>query len=93
MFVTIFLSCFFFQIYKKFTEFEELRNKLNETFSGTVFPPIVKKSIIVNDAVIKERRASLDIFLKFLASMPRIITSSLVLTFLGIHHIQFCFNN
>ncbi|KAK7488970.1 hypothetical protein BaRGS_00019774 [Batillaria attramentaria] len=73
-----------FTLFRKFNEFEDLRAKLNEEFSGTALPPIVKKSIIVNDAIIRERRNNLDTFLKFLAATPRIVTSSHVLTFLGV---------
>ncbi|XP_070208300.1 HCLS1-binding protein 3-like [Littorina saxatilis] len=73
-----------FTLYKKFPDCEDLRAKLNEAFSGTAMPHIVKKSIIVNDAVIKERRNSLDSFMKFLAATPRIVTSSQVLAFLGV---------
>ncbi|XP_076457269.1 uncharacterized protein LOC143291302 [Babylonia areolata] len=73
-----------FTLFKKFPEFEDLRARLNEAFSGTAFPPLVKKSLIVNDAVIKERRNNLDAFLRFLSATPRVVTCSHVLTFLGV---------
>ncbi|PVD32568.1 hypothetical protein C0Q70_08009 [Pomacea canaliculata] len=47
-----------FTVDKKFNEFEELRERLNEAYSGTVFPPIEKKSIMVNPQ--KARRFSAE---------------------------------
>lgn len=73
-----------FTLFKKFPDFEELRTKLNEAFCGTALPPLVKKSIIVNEAVIKERRNNLDAFVKFLSATPRVVTCTHVLTFLGV---------
>lgn len=73
-----------FTLFKKFTEFEDLRARLNEAFSGTVFPVLAKKSIIVSEAIIKERRNSLDSFLRFISATPRVVTCSHVLSFLGV---------
>ena len=84
--VVLYVVIFFwlcFQLFKKFPEFEELRTKLHEAFSGMALPLVVKKSIIVNEAVIRDRRNCLDTFMKFISATPRVVTSSHVLSFLG----------
>ncbi|CAL1532110.1 unnamed protein product [Lymnaea stagnalis] len=69
---------------KKLMEFEDLRAKISELFTGTVLPTINKKSMIVNDMVLRERRNSLDQLLKFLASVPKLATCVPLLEFLGV---------
>lgn len=69
---------------RKWADFEEMRAKLNEAFAGTMLPAIDKKSFIVNDSVLKERRNSLDNFVKFLASVTKLAKSAPVLQFLGV---------
>ena len=72
-----------FQIEKKFAEFEQLRNKISETFSATVIPAINKKGLLTNDTVLKERRNSLNTLMKFFAASEKISTSFPLLEFLG----------
>ncbi|XP_052806940.1 HCLS1-binding protein 3-like isoform X2 [Mya arenaria] len=73
-----------FTVMKKLQDFEDLHGKLNTKFSGTVLPVLPKKVLMANEAVAKERRNNLDHFVKFIASMPKICTDPLVLTFLGV---------
>ena len=79
----IIISCLALQISKKFSDFEELHNKLNEKFSGTAFPPLPRKVLRVNDVIARERRNELDHYLKMIANVPKIVSSSTVLEFLG----------
>ncbi|KAK3579897.1 hypothetical protein CHS0354_025758 [Potamilus streckersoni] len=73
---------------KKFSEFEDLHGKITAKYSGTVFPPMPRKALIVNDATAKERRAGLENFLKFLSRTPKLSTSSLLLEFLGVNAVK-----
>ncbi|RUS86485.1 hypothetical protein EGW08_005735 [Elysia chlorotica] len=75
-------------IEKKWVDFEEMRTKLSEAFPGTMLPLIDKKSFIVNDFVLKERRNSLDLFVKFLAMVSKLAKSPAVLQFLGVDAIR-----
>ena len=68
---------------KQYNDFLELHRKMEEKFSGTVLPVLPKKTLIVNDAVIKERMHAVDNFLKFLASTPKLASNHLLLEFLG----------
>lgn len=73
----------FQQIEKQWSEFEELRTKVSEVYPGTVLPVLNKKSIIVNDLILRERRNNLDHFLKFLTSVSKLATCAPLLQFLG----------
>ncbi|KAL3892419.1 hypothetical protein ACJMK2_004627 [Sinanodonta woodiana] len=77
-----------FTIQKKFSEFEDLHSKMTAKFSGTMFPPLPKKALIVNEATAKERRGGLENFLKFLSRTPKLSTSSLLLEFLGVNAVK-----
>ncbi|XP_060064467.1 HCLS1-binding protein 3-like [Ylistrum balloti] len=77
-----------YMVSKKFAEFEDLHSKLSAKFSGTVLPPLSKKTLLVNAAVTKERRGNLDSFLKFVACTPKLCTSSVLLEFLGVNGIK-----
>uniref|UniRef100_A0A0B6Y7J8 PX domain-containing protein n=1 Tax=Arion vulgaris TaxID=1028688 RepID=A0A0B6Y7J8_9EUPU len=73
-----------YSIERQWNEFEELRTKVSELFHGTVLPILNKKSIIVNDNVLRERRNNLDHFLKFLASVSKLAKCAPILEFLGV---------
>ncbi|GFO46175.1 hcls1-binding protein 3-like [Plakobranchus ocellatus] len=73
---------------KKWADFEELRMKLSEAFHGTMLPMIDKKSFIVNDLVLRERRNNLEAFLKFIASVSKLAKSAPVLQFLGVDAVR-----
>lgn len=53
-----------------------------------VLPPLPKKALLVNDKVATERRSGLEKFLTFLASSPKVCSSSLLLEFLGVNAIK-----
>ena len=89
---TIFFYCkmklsegvvFFFKVKKRFSDFEDLWNRLFEKHHSLVLPPLPKKALLVNDKLAMERRSGLEKFLSFLASSPKVCTSSLLLEFLG----------
>ncbi|KAK6187075.1 hypothetical protein SNE40_006323 [Patella caerulea] len=73
-----------FMIGKKFDDFNDLHKKLNEKFSGTALPPLPRKVLMKSDTVIKERRNGLEHFMKFIAVVPKIVTSPTFLEFLGV---------
>lgn len=77
-----------FMVKKKFSDFEELWSKLFEKYHSLVLPPLPKKALLVNDKVATERRSGLEKFLSFLASSPKVCTSSLLLEFLGVNAIK-----
>ena len=60
-----------------------MRKRVSESFTGTMVPFIDKKSFIVNDSVLRERRNSLDGFMRFLASVSKLAKSAPLLQFLG----------
>ncbi|KAK3789972.1 hypothetical protein RRG08_012130 [Elysia crispata] len=73
---------------KKWVDFEDMRTKLSEAFHGTMLPVIDKKSFIVNDIVLRERRNNLDGFMKFVASVSKLAKSAPVLQFLGVDAVR-----
>ncbi|KAH9490572.1 hypothetical protein Btru_034153 [Bulinus truncatus] len=77
-----------YSLEKKMNEFEDLRTTLSEMFPNTVLPIINKKSIIVNELVLRERRNSLDHLLKFIASIPKLAMSVPLLEFLGVDYLR-----
>ncbi|XP_005094601.1 HCLS1-binding protein 3 [Aplysia californica] len=77
-----------YTVEKKLNEFEQLRAKVAELYPSTMLPPINKKAIIVNDAVLRERRNSLNALLKFFASTPNISICAPVLEFLGVDSLR-----
>ena len=80
------MKCSFFspQIEKKMSEFEQVRSKISELFSGTVVPLINKKALLItNEAVLKERRNSLNTLVKFFACTEKISVCVPLLEFLG----------
>ncbi|ESO83197.1 hypothetical protein LOTGIDRAFT_236788 [Lottia gigantea] len=77
-----------FMISKKYGELEDFYKRLNDKFSGTAFPPLPKKAFLMSETVIRERRASLEHFLKFIAVVPKIVTSPLFLEFLGVNALK-----
>ena len=52
-------------------------------FGGEMVPSLGKKSLMTNDAVLKERRNILNSLVKFFASVPKIATCGPLLEFLG----------
>ena len=68
---------------KKMSDFEQLSTQMNTKYSGTVFPPLPKKVLMVNDGVARERRNNLDRFVRFLACTPKLCVDSNLLVFLG----------
>ena len=72
-----------FQVYKKFADFEELYSKMNTKYSGTAFPPLPKRVLMVSEAVAKERRSGVEYIMKFLAMTPKLCTCPILLEFLG----------
>ncbi|KAK3088289.1 hypothetical protein FSP39_017146 [Pinctada imbricata] len=77
-----------FAVSRKFQDFEDLLNKLSEKYPATVFPPLPKKVLIVNESSAKARRSKLEDFLKFLAGMPKLSASAILLEFLGVNAIK-----
>lgn len=73
-----------FLISKKFADFEELYSKMNTKYSGTAFPPLPKRVLMVSEAVAKERRNGLEYIIKFLAMTPKLCICPLLLEFLGV---------
>ncbi|XP_041361039.1 HCLS1-binding protein 3-like [Gigantopelta aegis] len=77
-----------FMISKKFADFEELHTRLNEKYSGTAFPPLPRSVLRVNDVIARERRTELDHFLKMVAVIPKISSSSIIIEFLGVNPLK-----
>ncbi|KAL4228630.1 HCLS1 binding protein 3 [Mactra antiquata] len=77
-----------FTVMKKLTDFENLHAKFNIKFSGTVFPMLPKKVLIMNGEVAKERRNTLDAFLRFLACTPKLCVDAVLLEFLGVSSVK-----
>lgn len=77
-----------FMVKKKYSDFEDLWSKLFEKYHSLVLPPLPKKALLVNDKVATERRSGLEKFLTFLASSPKVCSSSLLLEFLGVNAIK-----
>nr|XP_022330785.1 HCLS1-binding protein 3-like [Crassostrea virginica] len=77
-----------FMVKKRFSDFEDLWNRLFEKHHSLVLPPLPKKALLVNDKLAMERRSGLEKFLSFLASSPKVCTSSLLLEFLGVNAIK-----
>ncbi|XP_078331587.1 uncharacterized protein LOC144625251 [Crassostrea virginica] len=77
-----------FMVKKRFSDFEDLWNRLFEKHHSLVLPPVPKKALLVNDKLAMERRPGLEKFLSFLASSPKVCTSSLLLEFLGVNAIK-----
>lgn len=68
----------------KYATFEDLYHKLNQKFSSVVFPALPKKALIVNDAVLNERRRVIEAVMQQIAKTPKLACSSLTLEFLGV---------
>lgn len=68
---------------KKMSDFEELFAHFNTKYSGTAFPPLPKKVLMMNETVARQRRNNLDRFLRFLACTPKLCTDQQLLVFLG----------
>lgn len=73
-----------FTVMKKLTDFEEMHHKFNTKYSGTAFPQLPKKVLMMNDGIAKERRNTLDQFMRFLACTPKLCTDPVLLDFLGV---------
>ena len=71
------------QVPQKYNIFEELYHKLDQKFASVVFPPLPKKTLLVSDAVVSERRRFMETVLQQIAKTPKLACSSLVLEFLG----------
>jgi hypothetical protein len=73
-----------FKVPHKFAAFEDLYHKLLQKFSSVVFTSLPKKTLIVNDAVINERRRVMEAVMQQIANTPKLACSSLTLDFLGV---------
>lgn len=69
---------------KKLSDFEDIHSKFNTKYSGTAFPNLPKKVLMMNEAIAKERRNNLDHFIRYLASTLKLCTDPILLEFLGI---------
>lgn len=72
-----------FMIPQKYEVFEDLCAKLSQKFPSVVFSSPPKKTFLVSDSVISDRRRYMEDVLQQIARTPKLACSSLVLEFLG----------
>lgn len=72
-----------FMIPHKYEIFEELCSKLVQKFPSVVFSSPPKKTFLISESVISDRRQYMEEVLQQIARTPKLACSSLVLEFLG----------
>ncbi len=84
-----------FEVYRRYKQFDLLRNVLHSRFLGLYVPPLPEKKSIGNteDAFVQERMYFLNKFLKDIAGLPYLYESQEFATFLRpAGDIEHCFN-
>ncbi|XP_077863299.1 uncharacterized protein LOC144346423 [Saccoglossus kowalevskii] len=77
-----------FMVPKKYGDFEELHKTLDEMYSGTAFPELPKKTLLIKDSTVQERRRCFDRLMVFIAENHKVCCSPPVLEFLGVNPIK-----
>ncbi|XP_070533994.1 HCLS1-binding protein 3-like [Ptychodera flava] len=77
-----------FMIPKRHSDFEALHRTLDEKFPATVLPELPKKTLLINNNTVQQRRQIFEKILKFIVENPKLCTSPPVLEFLGVSPIK-----
>jgi sorting nexin-1/2 len=84
-----------FEVYRRYKQFDLLRNVLHSRFLGLYVPPLPEKKAMGNtdDAFVQERMYFLDKFMKDIAGLPYLYESQEFATFLRpAGDLEHCFN-
>ncbi|XP_077990704.1 uncharacterized protein LOC144445026 [Glandiceps talaboti] len=74
-----------FMIPKKYSDFEILHKTLDEQYPATVLPDLPKKTLMIKDSTVQQRRQTFEKLMKFIAANKKICASPTVLEFLGVN--------
>lgn len=72
-----------FQVSKKYSEIEELYQKLSSRFPAASLPPLPRKVLFVGESDIRERRAVFNEILRCISQDAELASSPELLEFLG----------